>query len=188
MSNLNSKQVTAKSNRVYTKLKFVKSEETGSVIGFVSQNPITGRICGVRANSDYPKKICVVDKLLSNSILLNVLYDCVLIPMTDRNGYVVIAAEPVQFITHVHTTYIKNCVYLVEVKFGNKTLKFDPLNGQKDSIRSISEFKKVLEKRVDVRDLAQVIKDFEKSANLIVSLMKEEQLKVCKKRICRKKV
>ena len=35
-----------KSMRVYTKLKFVKSEVSGAPVSFVSQNPKTGRICG----------------------------------------------------------------------------------------------------------------------------------------------
>ena len=86
-----------KSVRVYTKLKFVKSEVSGAPVSFVSQNPKTGRICGVRQDSPYPKKICIVDKVLSSQIMMNALYDCALIPMSDKNGYVVVEAEPVQF-------------------------------------------------------------------------------------------
>lgn len=182
MSNSNSKK-EAKSNRVYTKLKFIKSEQTGSVISFVSQNPKTGRICGVRADSEYPKKICIVDKLLANDILMNVLYDCTLIPMSDRNGYVVIAAEPVQFNATIETTYIKGNIYLVEVKFGNKTLRFDPYNGKKESIRSLSAFRAVLEKRVDVKNIIQVVEDFEKAANKIILLLNTDQLKACRRKL-----
>lgn len=46
----------SKSIRVYTKLKFIRSEISGAPVSFVSQNPKTGRICGVRQDSEYPKK------------------------------------------------------------------------------------------------------------------------------------
>ena len=36
-----------RTTRVYTKLKFVKSDVSGATVSFVSQNPKTGRICGV---------------------------------------------------------------------------------------------------------------------------------------------
>ena len=161
--------------RIYTKLKFTKSEQSGCLVSFVSKNPKNGMVRGVRQDSTYPKKICVVDKFLSNEILLNVLYDCTLIPMTEKNGYIVIAAEPVQFKAHIETTHVKNTIYLVEVKFGNKVFIFDPFNGRKDSIKSLPACKAVLEKRVDVQDLIQVVEDFEKAANNILSLMEMER-------------
>lgn len=161
--------------RVYTKLKFVRSEVSGAPVSFVSRNPKTGRICGVRQESEYPKKICIVDKLLANQIIMNVLYDCMLIPMSDKNGYVVIAAEPVQFKANVSTTYIKNTVYMVEVKFGNKTIRFDPFNGKKESVKDLAACRAVLEKRVDVRDVMQVVEDFERAANNMVRLMENDR-------------
>lgn len=168
MNNSSKEPATA---RVYTKLKFLKSDQTGAIISFVSQNPKTGRICGVRQDSEYPKKICIVDKALADDILLNVLYECTLVPMAERNGYVVIAAEPVQFKATIKTTYVKNNIYLVQVAFGNKTLRFDPFNGRKDTIKSLSACKAILEKRVDVKDLMQVVEDFEKAAHNILDLM-----------------
>lgn len=170
-----------KTSRVYTKLKFVKSDITGATVSFVSQNPKTGRICGVRQDSQYPKKICMVDKAIAGQIILNALYDCTLIPMTDKNGYVVIAAEPVQFKATVETTYIKNNVYLVEVKFGNKVIRFDPFNGRKESVKSFSACKSVLEKRIDVKDIIQVVEDFEKAAEKIMTLMDMDRFKKYKK-------
>ena len=53
-----------RTTRVYTKLKFVKSDVSGATVSFVSQNPKTGQICGVRQDSPYPKKICMVDKAI----------------------------------------------------------------------------------------------------------------------------
>lgn len=178
MNNINNNTLTEeqpKNNRVYTKLKFIRSEVTGGPISFVSQNPETGRICGVRQDSEYPKKICIADKLLAPQIILNTLYDCTLIPMTDKNGYVVIAAEPAQFKAVVSSTYIKNNIYLVEVKFGNKTIRFDPFNGKKESVRDFSACRAVLEKRVDVKDIVQVVEDFEHAANNILRLLNKDK-------------
>lgn len=178
MDNINKNSAAAvqpKSVRVYTKLKFIRSEVSGAPVSFVSQNPKTGRICGVRQDSEYPKKICIVDKLLASQIIMNALYDCTLIPMSDRNGYVVIAAEPVQFKASVNSTYIKNTVYVVEVKFGNKIIRFDPFNGRKESVKGLSACKSVLEKRIDVKNVMQVVEDFERAANNIVRLLERDK-------------
>jgi hypothetical protein len=166
-----------RTTRVYTKLKFVKSDVSGATVSFVSQNPKTGRICGVRQDSSYPKKICMVDKAIAGQIIMNALYDCTLIPMTDKNGYVVISAEPVQFKATVETTYIKNNVYLVEVKFGNKVIRFDPFNGRKESVKSFQACKAVLEKRIDVKDIIQVVDDFEKAAEKVMTLMEMDRFR-----------
>ena len=96
--------------------------------------------------------------------------------MSDKNGYVVIEAEPVQFNAVIKTKYLKGLYYRVEVKFGNKLLIFDPYNGKKESIRSFTAAREILEKRVDLKNVTQVVEDFEKAANRIVSLMKADQL------------
>ena len=69
--------------KIHTKLKFIKSDKNGAFISFVSQNPVNNVVCGVRQDSPYPKKIVIIDRALSNSLLVNVLYDCVLIPMAQ---------------------------------------------------------------------------------------------------------
>lgn len=160
--------------KVQTKLKFVKSEKTGAIVSFVSQNPKTGRICGVRQDSQYPKKICILDKKLVSEVLLNVLYDVTMIPMTEKNGYVVIEMTPVEFKATISTTYVKKAIYRVEVKFGNKTIVFDPLDGKKDTIRTLKGCLSVLEKRVDIKDITQVVADFQESANKLLHYMRAD--------------
>ena len=49
---------------VRTKMKFIKSASTGFTVGFVSRNPKTGMWRGVRQDSTFPKKVCVLDKKL----------------------------------------------------------------------------------------------------------------------------
>lgn len=164
-----------KTPRIYTKLKFIRSEITGGIISFVSTNPESGRIMGVRRESEVPKKICIADKLLAPSIILNVLYNCILIPMKDKDGYVVIEAEPTQFKASVTTTYIKNTIYLVEVKFGNKKIRFDPFDGRKESIKNLAACRAVLEKRVDIKNIVQVVEDFECAAKNILRLLEKDK-------------
>lgn len=177
----------SRTTRVYTKLKFVKSEETGALISFVSQNPKTGRICGVRQDSQYPKKVCIIDKLLAGQIFPNVLYDCTLIPMATKpdgtfSGYVVIAADPTQFKAQVLTKYDKNRTYQVEARFGNKVILFDPYSGKKPSVRNLPECLAVLEKRMDVVNLLQVVEDFKNAANEILTLMENDRFTKNRKR------
>lgn len=145
---------------ISTKLKFTKSEETGATIGFISQNPVTKRICGVRQDCEYPKKICVLDKALSPDILLNVLYDVVMIPMKSKDGYIVIKATPVQFKATIETVYVPKALYQVLVRFGNKTVVFDPKDGIQETRKSLNKCRQLLEKRVDIKDIATVVEDF----------------------------
>jgi hypothetical protein len=160
--------------RIQTKLKFVKSEETGAYIGFISKNPKTGRICGVRQDSPFPKKICILDKKLILETLLNVLYDVTLIPMAEKNGYVVIEAKPVEFKTTITTLYVPKALYIVELKFGNKVIRFDPHCGRKDSIKKLDECLNVVSKRVDIKNLSQVLEDFAIAGHELLKKFKQD--------------
>ncbi len=153
---------------ISTKLKFVKSDKTGAYVGFISQNPKTGRICGVRQDSEFPKKICIVDKKLAPEILINVLYDVTLIPMKEKDGYIAISAIPVQFKATIETNYIRKVVYQVLVKFGNKVVIFDPKDGKQESRRYLSKCREILEKRVDIKDITQVVDDFMEQATKLL--------------------
>lgn len=178
--------------KIRTKLKFIKSERNGALISFVSQNPVTNVVCGVRQDSPYPKKIVIIDREIANNILVNVLYDCVLIPMTQimnektgENhipGYIAIEANPVQFKATVTTKYIRGIKYNVEVSFGNKVIRFDPFRGQQESVKSLPACRAVLEKRCDVKDLMEVIEDFENAAFNLIELMKQDMRQIHNKK------
>ena len=93
-------EASNKSVRIRTKLKFMRSEETDAYISFVSQNPTTGLYYGVRQDSKFPKKICVLDKRLSYSVVPNALYDVTMIPMTftgtaNATGYTLYPSFPI---------------------------------------------------------------------------------------------
>lgn len=157
-----------KDNRIYTKLKFVKSDKTGAVVSFVSQHPATGQIRGVRQNESVPKKICVMDKLLAPYILLNVLYDCALVPMNGRDGYVVVEANISQFKATISTIYVPKAVYMIECRFGHKIICFDPKDGERKTERNLKLCLDLLEKRVDIKDHDDVIAEFEDAAQKLL--------------------
>lgn len=174
--------------KICTKLKFIKSEKNGALISFVSQNPVNNVVCGVRQDSPYPKKIVIIDKNLSSHILINVLYDCVLIPMTTvKNGktgedhipgYIAIEANPVQFKATVSTKYVRGSKYQVEVSFGNKVIRFDPYRGQKESVKSFPACLAVLEKRCDVKDLMYVVENFTAAATELTEQLKQDMREI----------
>jgi hypothetical protein len=71
---------------------------------------------GIRQDSEFPKKICIIDQKLSNLIVPNILYDVTLIPMKEKNGYIAIEATPVAFRVTIETSYVPKAIYKVEVK------------------------------------------------------------------------
>lgn len=154
---------------INTKLKFIQSTKTGNWVSFVNINTETGRIKGVRENAPEPKKVCVASKKISGNIIRGVLYDVTMIPMEKpQNGYVVTEAEPCQFEAVISTTIVKNAVYMVEVKFGNKTVTYNPLDGKNNSVRTIAGVADILKGRKDIMNLEQVLHDFYRSANILL--------------------
>lgn len=165
---------SSKTARVRSKLKFTRSEETGAYISFVSQNPKTGQYCGVRQDSPYPKKICVLDKKLSYSVIPNALYDVVMIPMAEKNGYVVTEISPVEFRARVETNYIPGELYMVSVNFGNKSIHFDPMRGHQECVRTIAGCRKVLENRIDIKNINATLIDFDLAAEALQQQYNED--------------
>jgi hypothetical protein len=91
-----------------------------------------------------------------------------MIPMKQsEKGYIVVVANPHAFEAKVSTLIVKDATYRVEVKFGNKTIVYDPVEGRKDSMNSIDGVIKVLEHRKDIQNITQVIDDFYAAANIV---------------------
>lgn len=165
---------TDKNETIKTKLKFTRSEKTGAYVGFVSQNNKTGKLLGVRQDSPYPKKICVLDTKSVPCVLLNTLYDVSMIPMQKNNGYIVIEATPTQFAAHVTTSYVPKALYRVEVNFGNKQIIFDPLDGEKNSVRFLNECVDLISKRVDIKNIDNVVDEFRSQGWAILEKFKSD--------------
>ena len=142
-----------------TKIKFQKSERTGSMVGFVTQRT-DGVIIGVRESSHHPKKICILSPELMGYILPDTLYDVKITPMKHKKAYIVLEAVPTQFNAYIETSYVPKALYQVTVKFGNKSIDFDPHEGIKKSVYSIDSCVELISKRLDIKNVEQVCQDF----------------------------
>lgn len=157
-----------------TQLKFALSEQTGELIGFVSRHSKTQKLMGVREDSRFGKKICVLSEDLKGIILPNKLYAVDLKPMHNGSGYVVIAAQPIRFSAQVDTLIIPKSIYQVTVQFGNKTVFFDPKDGKTASSRTLAGVIKLLNERDDIENPATVIEDLTRQAILLTRRMQSD--------------
>lgn len=157
-----------------TQIKFARSLETGELIGFVSRNPKTQKLMGVREDSVFGKKICLLSEELKSEIKPNKLYDVHLKPMHNRTGYVVVAAKPIYFSAQVGTLIIPNKVYQVTIVFGNKILYFDPILGGSTYSRTLSGVIKILRERDDILNVELVIHDLTCQATSLVEKLIED--------------
>lgn len=171
------KEETNNYKTINVKLKFEKSKDSNAFMGFVHKDKNKGLI-GVRKDSPREKQICLVDFGLEDQIVPKVLYQCRIIPMKQKSGYIVVEAEPVEFEAEVVTSYLKKQIYQVEVIFGNKTILYDPKDGIRKSERSIAECVDILEKRYDIKNKSAVVEEFVEKAVGIVKLYEKDGFKV----------
>jgi hypothetical protein len=157
-----------------SQLKFAKSEKTGELIGFVSRHSKTKKLKGVRENSIFGKKICVLSEELKGTIIPNILYNVELKSMHQGNGYVVVSALPALFKAHIETVIVPKSIYQINITFGNKTIYFDPKDGKSPSSKTMEGVIEVLSARKDIEDREIVIKDFERQAGILLQRMKQD--------------
>lgn len=161
--------VVAPSETTTAMLKFELSKrDNHTLISFVSQDNVSGFLYGRRADDRWPKKICIVDDAIRETVQPGFLYMCTLTPMKLKDGYIVIEAKPHRFPAVVSMTCIPHHVYQVQVKFGQKLVWFDPKDGRKDSTRTIEGVVELLRSRIDIENQDKVIKNFRKHAELLV--------------------
>ena len=158
-----------------SRIKFAKSRETGEIIGFVSSHPRTKKLKGVREDSRFGKKICVLASDLKGSIDINVLYDVELKKMNGKNGYVVVSATPVLQKVKIETVTNPKGVYQVVLHFGYKTIYFDPCEGKTNSSKTIQGVIDELRKRNDIADIDNVIEQFKVKAENIINIMQKDK-------------
>jgi hypothetical protein len=159
---------------IHTMLKFVKSEINDSYISFVSVDTITGRVKGVRKDSPYNKLIVVLDRSLQDKVIKNVLYEVTLIRMSSKNGYIAIEINPKKFKATIETTYVPKSIYNVDVKFGNKIIRYNPFEGVKNTVRDIESCVDVIKQRQDIANISYVVKDFIEAAKALDEKMKRD--------------
>ena len=158
----------------HTQLKLAVSHETGELIGFVSRNPKSQKLMGVREDSRFGKKICILAKELKGTLSPNILYRVALAPMTNRNGYVIISAKRVEFEASVKMFVKPYEFYRVTVSFGNKVLYFDPNNGKSRFSNTIDGVVQVIRKREDVENKEEVIQLFIQRSKELLAKMEED--------------
>lgn len=156
-----------------TQLKFVKSPKTGKFVGFVSKTK-DNILKGVREESIYRKRICILSEELERMVLPDTLYDVELKPMHRKNGYVVTSAVRVLFNATVESFVVPGKKYQVIVHFGGKTVYFDPLNGRTSSSRTKAGVLAILNKRNDISNQNGVISDFLDRAEEVIRQMRED--------------
>lgn len=157
---------------IKTNIKFKKNER-GVFQGFVTKNKL-GSWRGCREDAEVSKKIVLLDpRQVPIEIKENTLYQCSLIPMKGECGYIAISAQLVQFEAKTETVVYEN-VYKVIVRFGNRTIIYDPTSKLKkhNDIRSIMDF---LKSREDLKYANAVAEEFFDCAYLLKSIYDKDK-------------
>jgi hypothetical protein len=159
--------------QIKTIIKFKRGTEginNGKIFGFVTKKE--GHWMGCR-DDEKKKKIVFVDPSISKSIQENVPYNVTLIPMHSEQGFIATAATQVLFDAKIITRMSKG-VFKVLVKFGIKTVMFDP-SSNLERYNSITGIADLIRHRTDLKDPMQVAEDFIDSACLVRDLYKREK-------------
>lgn len=157
---------------IKTNIKFQKNERD-IFQGFVTKNE-HGSWRGCRENSVASKKIVLLDpRQVQIVIKENTLYQCTLIPMRSDCGFIVIQATPVLFQARTETI-VRNGVYKVMVKFGNKIITYDPTSKseKRNNIQGIADY---LRKRDDLKYANAVAAEFLDCACMLKSIYDKQR-------------
>lgn len=157
---------------IRTKIKFTRSEKDGiTLVGYVSENE-NNFYYGCREDSPVKKKVVIPDSVIAEGMVENTLYDCTLKPMRNGKGFIAVKAEICLFPATVEFS-IANNRYKASVRFGNKTIVYDPQYGRDDSVKTVEGALGILERRNDIRDKQKVVDSFLQAANIVSTLYKE---------------
>lgn len=160
--------------KLKTKIKFERHQETQAMIGFVSYSNSQHKWVGVRREANTPKVICLLDKRLALEAKENVLYDVTLVPMVGKRGFVAIRADITQFNAKVSSCYVKKAIYQVDLRYGNRVIKFDPLDGKKDSIKMADKCLSYVDGLMDIANKAEVYRQFREAVEEIQRLFEND--------------
>lgn len=157
-------------NLIKTIIKFYKGLDNveDRLYGFVTKSEGSWRGC---RESEPKKKIVFVDRSASDNIVPGLLYKCSLKPMRSKHGFIVIAATPIQFPATLITVSRKG-VFMVKIKFGNKTIIYDPSSKERRR-RDIQKIADNLRNRLDLENPRETAEDFVSSACIIKRLYKQ---------------
>ncbi len=159
--------------QIKTIIKFKRGTEginNGKIYGFVTKK--SGHWMGCRDTDECKKKIVFADPSISKSILENTPYNTTLIPMHSEQGFIATSVSQVKFKAKIFTRVSKG-VFKVIVKFGIKTIVFDPVS-KLDKFNNITGIADHIRHRTDLNDAMQVAEEFIDCACLVRDLYKRE--------------
>lgn len=155
---------------IKTIIKFYKGLDNveEKLYGFVTKSDGSWRGC---RESEPKKKIVFVDYSASDNIIPGLLYKCSLKPMRSRHGFIAVTASPIKFPATLISVYRKG-VYMVKIKFGNKTIIYDPSSKERRK-RDIQKIADNLRNRLDLEDPRGIAEDFVSSACIVKHLYEQ---------------
>lgn len=148
-----------------TKIKFSdSSKKEGTLVGFVKNDYKNKKLVGVSELATTGKKVVLLSNELVGKIQRGVLYECELIEMNSKKGYIALSATPVVFKATVETIYVPKSIYKVKATFGNKEIFLDFVDGKTRTSQTIKGVREVLDSRFDIQDKEEIISEFMASA------------------------
>jgi hypothetical protein len=159
------------SEMLHTRLKLERDKKTGGLIGFVTKRENSSKIIGVRRNAPGDKKTCIPSTHLRNALAENVLYSVGIVKaMNGAADYIIASAEPYTFTASIASSYVPKAVYKVEIKFGHKNIQFNPMDGKKDSMRTMEGVYRLLKDRQDIANIQEILVEFREAATNLIKL------------------
>lgn len=159
--------------QIKTIIKFKRGTEginNGKIFGFVTKKD--GHWMGCR-ETECKKKIVFADPSISKDIQENMPYNATLIPMHSEQGFIATAATQVKFDAKI-ITRMSNGVFKVLVKFGIKTITYDP-SSSSEKYNNINGIADHIRHRTDLKDPIQTAEDFIDCACLVKNLYKRDK-------------
>ena len=157
-----------------SRLKFIKSKQTGELIAFVNRQPKSKELKGVGEDFPRGKQICVLSQYFKDLDIVRekTLYCVEMKPMHGgKKGFVVVSVTPILWPAKIETIIVPKSIYQVNITFGYKTIYFDPKDGKFPASRTLNGVLAVLEGRGDIMDKAQIIDEFKAQAAVLLDRM-----------------
>lgn len=160
---------------IKTNIKFYKGLDNveDRLYGFVTKSNGSWKGC---RESEPKKKIVFVGSSVTDNIIPNALYQCSLVPMVNKDGFIATSATLIKFQGTIITT-CKKGIFVVKIKFGNKMLIYDPASKERRR-RDIQGIANNLRNRHDLENSQDIAEEFISSACIIKRLYEQSRSNV----------
>lgn len=144
---------------INTLIKFSYDSNTKTHLAFVTKLGAGKPWKGCRENAKTKKKIVIPSKEIASTVQDNTLYHAELIPMNNDQGFIATKLEIQKFPAVIETT-VSPTRFKCELKFGNKTIIYDPQKGRQESRKLLPNVMELVRQRVDIENKDKVMEDF----------------------------